>query len=243
MIENMVKPDDVLLIENEQGEISREFIKQSDTTALSKSMRQVFSLLTSLDPVSIHSMIHDKINQLQFLSANSWSWDELFRVCWAVGSVSGAISQHQENQFLESIVTTDLFQLLQKEEASTENKDQLWVVASCLLYIAGQYPHFLKSHWDFTSFLMHRIFEYMQQEQVGVREMACDAFLKISQGCKEELVISHQLPSGQELSFLEVSLMELGKMTAHLTSQQVVSCLNRYKTSFVINFYIDLFGI
>jgi exportin-1 len=226
MIENMVKPDDVLMIENDQGEISREFIKQSDsdTTALSKSMRQVFSLLTSLDPVFIHSMIHEKIKQLQFLNASSWSWNELFHVCWAIGSVSGAISQQQETQFLESIVTTDLFQLLQKEESSAGNKDQQWVVASCLLYIAGQYPHFLKLHWDFTSFLIQRIFEYMQQEQVGVREMACDSFLKISQGCKEELAVSHQLPNGQDVpSFLEISLTELKKMTAHLTSQQVIS--------------------
>lgn len=221
----MVKPDDVLIIENDEGEIYREFIKQSDTTALFKSMRQVFSLLTSLDPVSIHAMIHEKIKQLKFLNAsNSWSWKELFRVCWAIGSISGAISQQQETRFLESIVLTDLFQLLQKEESSTTgNRDQLWVVASCLLYIAGQYPHFLKSHWDLTSFLIHRIFEYMQQEQEDIREMACNSFLNISQGCKEELVVSHQLPNGQEVpSFLEISLTELKKMTTQLTPQQVI---------------------
>lgn len=216
MIENMVKPDDVLVIENEDGDISRDFIKQSDTTALSKSMRDVFSLLTSYDPAYIQSMIQGKLSHIM-TATTSWSWDELFRVCWAIGSISGAISEQQENQFLESIVAKDLVELLQKEESLHPNSDQECVVASCLLYIAGQYARFLKSHWDFLSFLLQKIFAYMQHEQVGVREMACKSFLKICQGCKEELVVPHQSAS----SVLESVLTDLKSITARLDPQQV----------------------
>lgn len=215
LIENMVKPDDVFVIENEDGEITRDFIKHSDTTVLSKSMRDVFSLLTNLYPAYIQTTIQEKLARV--LTSIVWSWDELFRICWAIGSISGAISEQKENQFLESIVAKDLVELLQKEESAHPNSDQEWVVASCLLYIAGQYVRFLKSHWDLLSFLLQKIFIYMQHDQVSVREMACDSFLKICQGCRQELVVSHE----NKPSVLESLLSDLRNMTARLDASQI----------------------
>lgn len=218
----MVKPDDVFIIENDDGEISREFIKQSDTTALSKSMRHVFGLLTTLDPTYIQSLIREQLKQLQLDGSNAtWSWDQLFRICWAIGMMSGTISEQQESQFLQVVLTGDLYQLLQKEEAAN-NVDQQWVVASCMLYIATQYPHFLKSTWTFTSWLLQRVFTYLQSQQEGVKEMACDSLLKICQGCKDEMVVSHQLTSGEYSgSVLETVLTDLKRLTSQLSSQQV----------------------
>lgn len=225
MIQNMVKPDDVFIIENDDGEISREFIKQSDTTALSKSMRHVFGLLTTLDPTYIQSLIREQLKQLQLDGSNAtWSWDQLFRICWATGMMSGAISEEQESQFLQVVLTGDLYQLLQKEETA-RNVDQQWVVASCMLYIATQYPHFLKSTWTFTSWLLQRVFTYLQSQQEGIKEMACDSFLKICQGCKDEMVVSHQLTSGEYSgSALETVLADLKRLTSQLSSQQVRTC-------------------
>ncbi|KAL9539014.1 hypothetical protein MBANPS3_010522 [Mucor bainieri] len=223
MIQNMVKPDDVFVIENDEGEISREFIKQSDTTALSKSMRHVFGLLTTLDPTYVQSLIREQLKQLQLDGTHAvWSWDQLFRICWAIGMMSGAISEQQESQFLHMVLTGDLYQLLQKEEAAANRLDQQWVVASCMLYIATQYPHFLKSTWTFTSWLLQRVFSYMQSQQDGLKEMACDSFLKICQGCKDEMVVSHQLPNGDYASsVLETVLTDLKTLTSQLNSQQI----------------------
>lgn len=222
MIQNMVKPDDVLVIENDEGDISREFIKQSDTTALSKSMRHVFGLLTTLDPTYVQSLIRQQLEQLQLEGNHAvWSWDQLFRICWAIGMMSGAISEQQESQFLQTVLTGDLYQLLHREEAAN-NLDQQWVVASCMLYIATQYPHFLKSTWTFTSWLLQRVFAYMQSQQDGLKEMACDSFLKICQGCKDEMATSHQLANGEYSgSVLETVLTDLKGLTSQLNSQQV----------------------
>ncbi|GAN04459.1 nuclear export receptor crm1 [Mucor ambiguus] len=222
MIQNMVKPDDVFVIENDEGDISREFIKQSDTTALSKSMRHVFGLLTTLDPTYVQSLIREQLKQLQLDGTNAiWSWDQLFRICWAIGMMSSAISEQQESQFLQIVLTGDLYQLLQKEEEAN-HLDQQWVVASCMLYIATQYPHFLKSTWTFTSWLLQRAFSYMQSQQDGLKEMACDSFLKICQGCKDEMVVSHQLVNGKYTgSVLEAVLTDLKRLTSQLNSQQI----------------------
>ena len=222
MIQNMVKPDDVFVIENDDGEITREFNKQSDTTSLSKTMRHVFGLLTSLDSTYIQSLVRDQLEQLQLSSDNAaWSWDHLFRICWAIGMMSGAIPEPQESQFLQIVLTGDLYNLLQKEETAY-NSDQQWVVASCMLYIASQYPHFLKSNWTYTSWLLQRMFLYMQCQQEGLKEMACDSFLKICQGCKGEMVVSHQLSNGEySNSALETVLTDLKKLSCRLNSHQV----------------------
>lgn len=49
MIECMVKPEEVLVVENDEGEIVREFVKESDTIVLYKSMKEALVYLTNLD--------------------------------------------------------------------------------------------------------------------------------------------------------------------------------------------------
>jgi exportin-1 len=207
LIQNMVRPDDILIVENEDGETSREFIKQSDTTAIYKSMRHVLCLLTSLDRVATENIIHQKINDI---NSSNWSWMDLNRVCWTVGSISGALTEHDENAFLESIFS-HLVRLLESQQKG----DQECVVASCLLYIAGQYPRFLKTHWPLMSFVLNRISVYLVDPQSSVREMACDALLKICQGCKRELALPNDGPS-----ILESLLNSVQASTAQLDNHQ-----------------------
>lgn len=51
MVERMAKPEEVLIVENDEGEIVREFLKEIDTIVLYKSMREVLVYLTHLDVV------------------------------------------------------------------------------------------------------------------------------------------------------------------------------------------------
>ncbi|KAI7908272.1 armadillo-type protein [Cokeromyces recurvatus] len=226
MIDNMVKPDKVLVIENIDGEITREFIKQSDTTSLSKTTHHVFKLLTRIDPIFIHSLLHEQLNQL-LVTNISWSWDSLFRICWAIGASLGATDKCSENRFLEAILINNLLPLLQQQQQegnhNNNDLDQEWVVASCVLYIVGQCPYFMKSHWDFTFFIIQKIFIYLRQPtQSGIKEMACDAFLKIAEGCGEELSIPHQLTTTTMMpSVLEMVLSDLKVLTIQLESQQL----------------------
>ena len=74
MIESMVKPEEVchssippiitlqvLIVENEDGEIVREFIKETDTITLYKSMREVLVYLTHLDVQDTEQIISEKL--------------------------------------------------------------------------------------------------------------------------------------------------------------------------------------
>jgi exportin-1 len=63
MIEKMVKPEEVLIVENDEGEIVREFMKESDTIVLYKSMREVLVYLTHLDVNDTELIMTDKLSK------------------------------------------------------------------------------------------------------------------------------------------------------------------------------------
>jgi exportin-1 len=91
MIENMVKPEEVLIVENDDGEIVREFVKESDTLAMYKSMRECLVYLTHLDTSNMESIMLTKLARQ--MDGSEWSWNNLNKLCWAVGSISGAMSK------------------------------------------------------------------------------------------------------------------------------------------------------
>lgn len=58
-------------------------------------------------------------------------------------------------------------------------KDNKAVIASCIMYVVGQYPRFLRAHWRFLKTVVYKLFEFMHERHPGVQDMACDTFLKI----------------------------------------------------------------
>ena len=91
MIERMVKPEEVLIVENYEGEIVREFMKESDTIVLYKAMREVLVYLTHLDVVDTEVIMTEKLSRQ--VDGSEWSWANLNTLCWAIGSISGAMSE------------------------------------------------------------------------------------------------------------------------------------------------------
>ena len=47
MVSRMAKPEEVLVVENEQGEVVREFMKDTDAISLYKNMRETLGWLLS----------------------------------------------------------------------------------------------------------------------------------------------------------------------------------------------------
>jgi len=47
MISRMAKPEEVLVVENDQGEVVREFMKDTDSISLYKNMRETLGVLMS----------------------------------------------------------------------------------------------------------------------------------------------------------------------------------------------------
>lgn len=91
MIEKMVKPEEVLVVENDEGEIVREFMKETDTIVLYKAMKEVFVFLTHLDVIDTENIMTTKLTKQ--VDGSEWSWHNLNTLCWAIGSISGTMSE------------------------------------------------------------------------------------------------------------------------------------------------------
>ena len=57
----MAIPEEVLVVENENGEVVREFMKDTDSINLYKNMRETLVYLTHLDYVDAERIMTDKL--------------------------------------------------------------------------------------------------------------------------------------------------------------------------------------
>ncbi|KAN0141347.1 CRM1 C terminal domain containing protein [Lactarius tabidus] len=211
VIENMVKPEEVLIVENEEGEIVREFMKESDTIVLYKSMRELLVYLTHLDVADTENILTEKLAKQ--VDGTEWSWQNLNTLCWAIGSISGAMNEETEKRFLVTVIK-DLLGLCEIKRG----KDNKAVVASDIMYIVGQYPRFLKAHWKFLKTVVNKLFEFMHETHEGVQDMACDTFIKIAQKCRRHFVMQQ---SQEQDPFVDEILRLLHRITVDLSPQQV----------------------
>ena len=161
MIENMVRPEEVLIVENDEGEIVREFVKESDTIQLYKTSREVLVYLTHLDVVDTEHIMSEKLARQ--VDDSEWSWNACNTLCWAIGSISGAMNEETEKRFLVTVIK-DLLGLTEQKRG----KDNKAVVASNIMYIVGQYPRFLKAHWKFLKTVVNKLFEFMHETHEGM---------------------------------------------------------------------------
>lgn len=211
MIEKMVKPEEVLIVENDEGEIVREFVKESDTIQLYKTSRECLVYLTHLDVVDTETIMSDKLARQ--VDGTEWSWVNCNTLCWAIGSISGAMNEETEKRFLVTVIK-DLLGLTELKRG----KDNKAVVASNIMYIVGQYPRFLKAHWKFLKTVVNKLFEFMHETHAGVQDMACDTFIKIANKCKRHFVA---LQPGESEPFIDEIVRTLRKITIDLNPQQV----------------------
>lgn len=160
MIEKMVRPEEVLVVENDEGEIVREFVKESDTVQLYKTIRECLVYLTHLDVVDTENIMTEKLARQ--VDGSEWSWNNCNVLCWAIGSISLAMNEETEKRFLVTVIK-DLLGLTEMKRG----KDNKAVVASNIMYIVGQYPRFLKAHWKFLKTVVNKLFEFMHESHEG----------------------------------------------------------------------------
>ncbi|XP_013774105.1 exportin-1-like [Limulus polyphemus] len=211
MIGRMAKPEEVLVVENEQGEVVREFMKDTDSIQLYKNMRETLVYLTHLDYGDTERIMTEKLrNQV---NGTEWSWKNLNTLCWAIGSISGAMYEDDEKRFLVTVIK-DLLSLCELKKG----KDNKAIIASNIMYVVGQYPRFLRAHWKFLKTVVNKLFEFMHETHDGVQDMACDTFIKIAQKCKRHFV---QVQVGEVMPFIEEILNNINSIICDLQPQQV----------------------
>ncbi|CAG0898508.1 unnamed protein product [Cyprideis torosa] len=211
MISRMAKPEEVLVVENDQGEVVREFMKDTDSINLYKNMRETLVYLTHLDYADTERLMLAKLaNQV---NGTEWSWKNLNTLCWAIGSISGALHEEDEKRFLVTVIK-DLLGLCEQKHG----KDNKAIIAANIMYVVGQYPRFLRAQWKFLKTVVNKLFEFMHETHDGVQDMACDTFIKVAQKCRRHFVT---VQPGEMYPFIEEILNGINTIICDLQPQQV----------------------
>jgi exportin-1 len=109
---------------------------------------------THLDYVDTERIMSEKLQKQ--VNGTEWSWKNLNTLCWAVGSISGAMGEDDEKRFLVTVIkvrhprhvdapchvmcTQELLGLCEVKKG----KHHKAIIASDIMYVVGQYPRFLR---------------------------------------------------------------------------------------------------
>ncbi|KAG2375540.1 Protein EXPORTIN [Vigna angularis] len=93
MICRMAKPEEVLIVEDENGNIVRETMKDNAVLVQYKIMRETLIYLSHLDHDDTEKQMLRKLSKQ--LSGEDWTWNNLNTLCWAIGSISGSMMEEQ----------------------------------------------------------------------------------------------------------------------------------------------------
>jgi exportin-1 len=211
IIDKMAKPEEVIIVEDDDGNIVREMTKDTEVIAQYKTMRETIIYLTHLNYEDTEAIMLGKL-ELQ-IDGGEFTWNGLNTLCWAIGSISGAMGEMDEKRFLVTVIK-DLLRLCEEQRG----KDNKAVVASNIMYIVGQYPRFLRAHWKFLKTVVNKLFEFMHEPHPGVQDMACDTFLKIAQKCKRKFMT---VQTDEQQPFILTLIGELHRHIGDLQPHQV----------------------
>ena len=75
MISRMAKPEEVLVVENDHGEVVREFMKDTDSIQLYTNMRETLVYLTHLNCQDTENIMNEKLKRQ--VDGTEWSWKNL----------------------------------------------------------------------------------------------------------------------------------------------------------------------
>lgn len=210
-IELMARPQEVLIVENDEGEIVRVFVEESDTITLYKLTRELLVYLTHLDVEDTERIMLDKL--VKQIDGLEWSWHNINTLCWAIGLILGTMNEDMERRFLVTVIK-DLLALTDMKRGKSNKA----VVASNIMYIVGQYPRFLKAHWKFLKTVVNKLFEFMHETHEGVQDMACDTFIKITRKCSRHFVVTH---NDESEPFINEIIRTIQPITEDLLPQQL----------------------
>ena len=173
LIRHMPKPEEVIIVENEDGEVVSVVMEDVEALELYSDVREALWFYTRLDPNDTYNILVALMARQRDMS--EWSFRNLSTLCWSVGSIAGALDTKRERELFITIIQ----QLLTMCKEIKDTKSRA-VIASNIMYIVGQFDAFLVTHESFFRTVCNRLFYFMKETFEGVQDMAVDTLLKLS---------------------------------------------------------------
>lgn len=174
LIRKMPKPEEVIFVEDDNGEVQRESMGEDvEALQLYARVREALIFYVKLDPRDTVQILYTLVDKQE--DRSELGYLSLGTLCWSIGSIAGVLDVTQERTLFTRIIRT-LLQLCRDCKRTSERA----MVASNIMYIAGQYGRFLRTHLTFSHTVCKKLFEFMRESFDGVQDMAVDTFLKIA---------------------------------------------------------------
>ena len=213
---NMERPEEILIIQKEDGSVSREQQKNTSTVILFKSMHDALCVLTNIDFIDTMESISEMITE----NRENFSITNINRICWSAGAISGAIPADEEKKFVLSI----LKELLDLFGTYDESENQA-ILASGIMFVCSRYPRFLMEHWPVMKVIIEKLIDFMHSSFDGIMDMAVDSFKTIAENCKRQFLIPHQ---GDNRIYLEILLENMYGMISDLNTELIISIFGAF---------------
>ncbi|OHS96306.1 exportin-1 [Tritrichomonas foetus] len=205
MIARMERPIEILIVENDQGGISKEETKNTAQIELYNTMREALIFLSNINSEDIIAAIQERI----ILLKEHWDCHILNTICWSAGAITGSLSISDEKSFVIMI----LKELLEMN-ANAQSVPDKASIASGIMFVCSSYPRFLMNHAQFLKTILGKLFEFMHNDVPGVKEMAVDSFKKIAEKCRRTLLV----PSNKEPAFIEYLIVNMDGIASALSN-------------------------
>lgn len=129
----MAKPKEVLLTIDENGDVEEEYNIDTENIALYENMRETLIFLANSNTDEMINIVTQRLEQMQAAGReNAINFDQLNKLCWALGSISGCMNIERENQFLCAVIK-ELLNLCEK----SQTKNTKAFIASDIMYVVG----------------------------------------------------------------------------------------------------------
>lgn len=185
LVDKMPRPEEVFIMVNEYNEVVRKKMTDTDQIEFYRKMKGCLYHLAFLIEDDMKRYFISKVG-LQ-LDDKEWDWNHLNRLCWSIGSVSGAFSEINEREFFVNILK-HLLALCEMKSFKTDKA----VIASNIMFIIGQYHRFLLHNKSFLKTVVKKLFEFMDEDHEGIKDMACDNFFRIVERCPVEFLTQRE---------------------------------------------------
>ena len=98
MFDFMAKPKEVLLSIDDNGEVEEEYVVDTENIALYETMRETLIFLSNSNTDEMIQIVNQRMEHMQAAGReNNINFEQLNKLCWALGSISGCMSKEREN--------------------------------------------------------------------------------------------------------------------------------------------------
>ena len=194
LIMHMAQPPEVTITETDDGSIERADTKETAELDLYNCMSRCLQNITFIDRSLLEGTLLGMLKELTGSvrskgQQEQWNSQLLSKITWAAGSIAG-VTPSVDSEAAEKRFTFEMIRELLSLCNLHNSKTNRAIVASNVLFYCAKHHRFLRSNHKFLRTVFKKLFEFMSEPTVGVKEMASDTFLVISRSCSHKLVDS-----------------------------------------------------